>query len=163
MPLTKISIEDWSAWRSAISFYGIENWLLLRIMCGTKRLNQFFRLLEASEVRYFRSAQASLSFMGIERRAKAPGFWNLTFLYYIFSKNSRFLGSRRKNEISSSLFAPGKLFMVGKLRWWHPRRKNSSDAHALVTFLGEIRGKGKTSLHCSRGCRYSMEQNVNCL
>jgi len=34
-----------------IFFYGVENWLLLRTMCGTKRLNPFIRLLsEASEV-----------------------------------------------------------------------------------------------------------------
>ena len=35
------------------SFYDVENWLFLRIMCGTKRLNQFLRLLEAIEVQYF--------------------------------------------------------------------------------------------------------------
>ena len=29
---------------------GVENWLLLRIICGTKRLNPFFRLHEGSEV-----------------------------------------------------------------------------------------------------------------
>jgi len=34
-------------------FYGVENWLLLRIMCETKRLNPLFRLHEASEVRSF--------------------------------------------------------------------------------------------------------------
>jgi len=33
-----------------LSFYGVENWLLLRMMRGTKRLNPFFRLHEASEV-----------------------------------------------------------------------------------------------------------------
>jgi len=31
-------------------FPGVENWLLLHIMCGTKRLNPFFRLHETSEV-----------------------------------------------------------------------------------------------------------------
>jgi len=34
----------------SILFSGVENWLLLRIICGTKRLNPFFRLHEASEV-----------------------------------------------------------------------------------------------------------------
>jgi len=33
-----------------ILFSGVENRLLLRIMCGTKRLNPFFRLHEASVV-----------------------------------------------------------------------------------------------------------------
>jgi len=33
----------------SILFYGVENWLLLSRMCGTKRLNPFFRLCEASE------------------------------------------------------------------------------------------------------------------
>jgi len=77
-----MSAKDWSEWRWAFSFYGVENWLLLRIhgrrkegqggkikfhqflpfpgknpsdahvriVCGTKRLNPFFRLHEASEV-----------------------------------------------------------------------------------------------------------------
>jgi len=36
-----------------LSFYDIENWLLLRIMRGTKRLNPFFRLHETSEVLSF--------------------------------------------------------------------------------------------------------------
>jgi len=40
--------RDWSEWRWPLSFYGVEKWLLLRIMCGTKRLNPFFRLHEAS-------------------------------------------------------------------------------------------------------------------
>jgi len=53
--------KDWSGWRWAFSFYGVENWLLLRIMCGTKRLNPFFRLHEASEVPWLiRSARVSL-------------------------------------------------------------------------------------------------------
>jgi len=54
MPLTKdlygMSTKDWSEWRWAFSYYGVENWLLLRIMCGAKRLNPFFRLHKASEV-----------------------------------------------------------------------------------------------------------------
>jgi len=40
----------WSEWRWAFSFYGVENCLLLRIMCGTKRLNSVFRVCKASEV-----------------------------------------------------------------------------------------------------------------
>ena len=53
MPLTKgrrMSAKDWSEWPWAFSFHGVENWLLLRIICGAKRLNPFFRLHEASEV-----------------------------------------------------------------------------------------------------------------
>jgi len=46
----RMSAKDWSEWRWAFAFYGVENWLLLRIMCGTKRLNSFFRLCNASEV-----------------------------------------------------------------------------------------------------------------
>ena len=46
----RMSAKDWSEWQWAFCFYGVENWLLLRIMCGTKRLNPFFRLHEASEV-----------------------------------------------------------------------------------------------------------------
>jgi len=54
MPLTKdlirrMSAKHWSEWRWAFS-YGVVNWLLLLIMCGTKRLNPFFRLCKASEV-----------------------------------------------------------------------------------------------------------------
>ena len=41
--------KDWSEWRWAFSVHGVDNWLLLRIMCGTKRLNLFFQLHEASE------------------------------------------------------------------------------------------------------------------
>jgi len=33
---------------------------------------------------------------------------------------------------------------------------------SLVAFYGEDMGV-KTSLHCSKGYRYSVEQNVNCL
>jgi len=50
-------------------------------MCGTKRLNQFFRLIEASDVRYFRSSQVSLLFVGVGRRARAP--WILKFDIFI--------------------------------------------------------------------------------
>ena len=46
----RVSAKDWSEWRWAFSFYGIDTWLLLHVMCGTKRLNPFFRLHEASEV-----------------------------------------------------------------------------------------------------------------
>jgi len=34
----------------SILFYGVENWLLFRIICGPKRLNPIFRLHEAREV-----------------------------------------------------------------------------------------------------------------
>jgi len=49
MPLTKdlyrsMSAKDWSEWRWAFSFSGVENWLFLDIMCGTKRLNLFFQV-----------------------------------------------------------------------------------------------------------------------
>ena len=55
IPLTKdlysrMSAKDWSEWRWGFSFSGVENRLLLHMMCGTKRLNPFFRLHEASEV-----------------------------------------------------------------------------------------------------------------
>jgi len=46
----RMCAKDWSEWRWAFSFYSVENWLLLRIICGTKRRNPFFRLLETSEV-----------------------------------------------------------------------------------------------------------------
>jgi len=45
----RMSATDSSEWW-AFSFYGVENWLLLRIICGTKRLNLFLKLHEASEV-----------------------------------------------------------------------------------------------------------------
>jgi len=32
--------------------------------------------------------------------------------------------------------------------------------HLLLLFMDKIRGKDKTSLHCSYGCRYSMAQNA---
>jgi len=43
-------------------FYGIKNWLLLDIMCGTKRLNLFFRLHEASEVLSFNPGLSLVAF-----------------------------------------------------------------------------------------------------
>jgi len=55
MPLTKdlynkrMSAKDWSEWRWAFNFSDVENWLLLRIMCGTNGLKPFVRLQEASE------------------------------------------------------------------------------------------------------------------
>jgi len=44
MPLTKdlyrrMSAKHWSEWRWAFSLYGVENWLSLHIMFGTKRIN----------------------------------------------------------------------------------------------------------------------------
>jgi len=53
MPLTKdlykrIRAKDWSERGWAFSFYGVENRLLLRLMCGAKRLNPFIRLHETS-------------------------------------------------------------------------------------------------------------------
>ena len=49
MQLTKdlcrsMSVKDWSEWRWAFSFSGVENWLLLHIMCRTKLLNPFFQI-----------------------------------------------------------------------------------------------------------------------
>ena len=49
-----MSPKDWSEWRWAFSFHCVENWLLWRVMCGTKRLNPFFRLHETSEVLKYR-------------------------------------------------------------------------------------------------------------
>ena len=57
MPLTKnlYILEEWVR-RIEVNngeyslFYGVENWLLFRITCGTKRLNPLFGLHEASEV-----------------------------------------------------------------------------------------------------------------
>ena len=46
----RMSAKNWSEWRWAFSLYGVENWLLLRIMRGTKCLNPFFRLHKVSEV-----------------------------------------------------------------------------------------------------------------
>jgi len=34
----------------SILFHGVENWLLLRVMCGTKRLSPFSIVHEAKEV-----------------------------------------------------------------------------------------------------------------
>ena len=55
MPVTndlyiRMSAKNWSERRCAFSFYVVEDWLMARIMCGTKRLNPFVRLHEASEV-----------------------------------------------------------------------------------------------------------------
>jgi len=36
----------------------------------------------------------------------------------------------------------------------------SARVYLLLLFMGKIRGKGKTSLHCSKGCRYSMAQDA---
>jgi len=46
------------------SFHGAENWLLLRLMRGTKRLNPFFRLREASEVLSFSLGLSLVAFHG---------------------------------------------------------------------------------------------------
>ena len=60
----RISAENWSEWRWAFSFHGVETWLLLRIICGTKRLNAFSDYTRP--VRYFRSVRVYLLllFMG---------------------------------------------------------------------------------------------------
>jgi len=39
----------------------------------------------------------------------------------------------------------------------------SAQVSLMLLFMGKIRGKDKTSLHCSQGCRYLKEQNVSCL
>jgi len=49
MPLTedlhkRMRVKGWIDRWWAFSFYGVKNWLLLWIMCGTKCLNPFFRL-----------------------------------------------------------------------------------------------------------------------
>jgi len=44
----RMRAKDWSEWRWALSFSGVENWVLLQIMCGTKRLNPFRRWHKAS-------------------------------------------------------------------------------------------------------------------
>jgi len=54
----RITAKNWSEWRWAFSFYGIETCLLLRIMYGTKRLNDFSDYTRS--VRYFRSARVYL-------------------------------------------------------------------------------------------------------
>jgi len=36
----------------------------------------------------------------------------------------------------------------------------STRVYFLLLFMGKIRGKDKTSLHCGQGCRYSMAQNA---
>ena len=46
----RMSAKVWNEWHWVYPFYGVENWLLLRIKCARKRLNPFFRLHEASEV-----------------------------------------------------------------------------------------------------------------
>jgi len=40
----RISAKDWSECWWALSFYGVENWLFLRKMCGTKRLGSIFQI-----------------------------------------------------------------------------------------------------------------------
>jgi len=57
MPLTKeVDTIEESARRTEVNddehspFHSVRNWLLLRMMCGTKRLNLFFSLHEASKV-----------------------------------------------------------------------------------------------------------------
>ena len=50
----RMSAKDWSEWRWVFPFYGVETWLLLLMMCGTKRLNAYSDYTRP--VRYFRSA-----------------------------------------------------------------------------------------------------------
>jgi len=54
---------------SLFSFYNVESWVLIGIMCETKRLNPLFRLQEASEVLSF-SPGPSLFSMGKIRAYK---------------------------------------------------------------------------------------------
>jgi len=49
-----MTAKDWSEWRWAFSFDGVETWLLSGIMHGKKRLNAFSDYTRP--VRYFRSA-----------------------------------------------------------------------------------------------------------
>ena len=65
-------------------------------MCGTKRLNQCFRLPEVSDVRYF-SFSPGLSFMGVGRGASPPLDFEIRHFYItFFSKKSRFLGFEKE-------------------------------------------------------------------
>ena len=85
-------------------------------MCGTKRLTQFFRLLEASEVQYFRSAQLSLLSMGVGRGARTPWILKFDILYYIFSKKGRFFGFREGKMKFHQICPHWKNCIVGKIR-----------------------------------------------
>jgi len=70
-----------------------------------------------------------------------------------------------------TLYISGVFFQFSEVRphlhkrkapYWWLSGHGSSHVSLLLLFMDKIRGKDKTSLHCSQGCRYSMEKNVNC-
>jgi len=70
----RMSAKDWSEWRWAFSFYGVETWLLLCAMRGTKRLIHFSDYTRA--VKYFRSARVYLLLLFM-RKIQGKGKTNL--------------------------------------------------------------------------------------
>jgi len=75
MPLAKdlyrrMSAKNWSEWRWTFSFHDVTNWLLLRIMRGTKRLNPYFRLHEASDVLFIQPRSPSGCFLWVRYGVK---------------------------------------------------------------------------------------------
>jgi len=71
----------------SILFYGVETWLLLRIMCGTKRLNAFSDY--TGPVRYFRSAKSiSCCFSWVRYGVKAG------VAYTVATRNKAFRSGR---------------------------------------------------------------------
>ena len=92
MPLTKdlyrsMNAKDWSEWGGAFFFSGIENWLLLHIMWGTKRLNPFFQITRGQWGRLLNKYV-----MGVWRDNFTAGFfvsYVVTVLIYRHYRTSR--------------------------------------------------------------------------
>jgi len=65
--------------------------------------------------------------VGVGRRLGPPGFWNLTFSYYIFSKKGCFLSfEREKWNFTACPPPPGKILMVTSEKIHYcPHRKKS--------------------------------------
>jgi len=66
-----------------------------------------------------------------------PGFKNLTFSYYIFSKKRSFRNFEWEKLKFTTFGPPGKIFLAtsGKIHYWPSPRKTPSDAYAPCPFI----------------------------
>jgi len=166
MPLAKDLYKRLKWMTMSIHFLWCWELVIVTYNVWNKTPESIFQITEAIDVWHLRSTQVSLLFMGVGRGAGgqgSPGFWNLAFHITMLAKKVIFLVSGRKNEISSSLSPLEKILWLEKSANVIPLEKILQTPMLLLLFVGKMRGKNKTSLHCNQGCRYSMEQNVEYL
>jgi len=146
----RIIAKDWSEWRWALSFYGVENWLFLRIMCGRKRLDPFFRLHEASEVTFVQTRFLSCCFLLVRYGIKARLARTVT---------------KTSGVASPKILVGGQMFDCRRIILFCLEKRLSK--HKMTIFSKNLGGStaplAPPGYAFGQDCRYSMEQNTNCL